>query len=385
MAYYFLFPEIDTTLYSHPDRKEMNAGSDEILEIVKERGSTDNVLYPSRIILKFKNEELTDTIDNIIGHSNFNNIATASLQLTAAEPKNLISTLNLELFTISQSWDEGTGRYSNLPTSSNGASWRYRNNTTVATEWTTASFGVGSTGSIDSTLITEGGGVWYTGSGFVSTQQFLVGDSLDTDFNVLSIVQKFSASLFNSSTYPTGVENNGFLIKKPDTIEENVSASFGELQYFSVDTHTIHPPKLCFKWDDSVFIDAATGSAKQNGELSVSLYRNHQEYNQNDEAIFRVHVRDKYPTRQFASSSNFLNAGYFTTASYYSIRDAHTEQEIIPFDTNNTKLSADNEGMYFKLFIKGLQPERYYRVLFKHTNNDGTRIYDDNYYFKVIR
>ena len=385
MAYYFLFPEIDTTLYSHPDRKEMNAGSDEILEIVKERGSTDNVLYPSRIILKFKNEELKDAIEDIIGHSNFNNITTASLQLTAAEPKNLISTLNLQVFTISQSWDEGTGRYSNLPTSSNGASWRYRNNTTVATEWTTASFGLGSTGSIDSTLITEGGGVWYTGSGFTSTQQFLVGDSLDTDFDVLNIVQKFSASLFNSSTYPTGVENNGFLIKKPDTIEENVSASFGELQYFSVDTHTIHPPKLCFKWDDSIFIDTATGSAKQSGELSVSLYRNHQEYNQNDEAIFRIHVRDKYPTRQFASSSNFLDVGYFTTSSFYSIRDAHTEQEVIPFDNNNTKLSADSEGMYFKLFMNGLQPERYYRVLFKHINNDGTRIYDDNYYFKVIR
>ena len=385
MAYYFLFPEIDTTLYSHPDRKEMNAGSDEILEIVKESGSTDNVLYPSRIILKFKNEELKDAIEDIIGHSNFNNITTASLQLTAAEPKNLISTLNLQVFTISQSWDEGTGRYSNLPTSSNGASWRYRNNTTVATEWTTASFGLGSTGSIDSTLITEGGGVWYTGSGFTSTQQFLVGDSLDTDFDVLNIVQKFSASLFNSSTYPTGVENNGFLIKKPDTIEENVSASFGELQYFSVDTHTIHPPKLCFKWDDSVFIDTATGSAKQSGELSVSLYRNHQEYNQNDEAIFRIHVRDKYPTRQFASSSNFLDVGYFTTSSFYSIRDAHTEQEVIPFDNNNTKLSADSEGMYFKLFMNGLQPERYYRVLFKHINNDGTRIYDDNYYFKVIR
>ena len=385
MAYYFLFPEIDTTLYSHPDRKEMNAGSDEILEIVKERGSTDNVLYPSRIILKFKNEELKDAIEDIIGHSNFNNITTASLQLTTAEPKNLISTLNLQVFTISQSWDEGTGRYSNLPTSSNGASWRYRNNTTVATEWTTASFGLGSTGSIDSTLITEGGGVWYTGSGFTSTQQFLVGDSLDTDFDVLNIVQKFSASLFNSSTYPTGVENNGFLIKKPDTIEENVSASFGELQYFSVDTHTIHPPKLCFKWDDSVFIDTATGSAKQSGELSVSLYRNHQEYNQNDEAIFRIHVRDKYPTRQFASSSNFLDVGYFTTSSFYSIRDAHTEQEVIPFDNNNTKLSADSEGMYFKLFMNGLQPERYYRVLFKHTNNEGTTVYDNNYHFKVIR
>ena len=32
-----------------------------------------------------------------------------------------------------------------------------------------------------------------------------------------------------------------------------------------------------------------------------------------------------------------------------------------------------------------LQPERYYRVLFKHTNNESTKIYDDNYFFKVIR
>ena len=37
MAYYSLFPEIDTTIYSHPDRKLLNTGGDEILEIVKEK------------------------------------------------------------------------------------------------------------------------------------------------------------------------------------------------------------------------------------------------------------------------------------------------------------------------------------------------------------
>ena len=383
MAHYFLFPEIDTTLYSHPDRSEMNAGSDEILEIVKERGVTNNILYPSRIILKFKNDDIKSVISDTIGHSNFIN-TNVNLQLTAAEPKNLLSTLNLELFALSQSWDEGTGRYSNLPTSSNGASWKFRNNTTVSTPWLTSSFASGTTGSVSNASgITKGGGVWYTGSGFTTTQQFLVGDSLDTNFNVTDIVKKFSASLFNSSTYPTGIVNNGFLIKKPNIVEENTSASFGELQYFSVDTHTIHPPKLCFKWDDSTHDKQS--SAKQSGELFVSLYRNKEEYNQNDEAIFRIHVRDKYPTRQFASSSNFLNVGYFTTASYYSVRDAHTEQEIIPFDTSYTKLSADNDGMFFKLFMKGLQPERYYRILFKHINNDGTKVYDDKYYFKVVR
>ena len=57
-----------------------------------------------------------------------------------------------------------------------------------------------------------------------------------------------------------------------------------------------------------------------------------------------------------------------------------------PFDHDYTKLSADSEGMFFNLHMKGLQPERYYRVLFRSIiNNQDTVIYDDNYYFKIIR
>ncbi len=384
MAYYFIFPEKDATIYSHPDRTKLNTGHDEILEIVKEKGSSDSRYYPSRALIKFKNEEIKSTISNKIGSSVFNNgTSEVALQLLSSEHKNLESTLNLEVFAISQSWNEGTGRFSNLPTGSNGCSWVYRDNDNSKTEWTTSSFASGTTGSINVSGITEGGGVWYTGSAFQGSQQFLNSDSLDTNINVTSIVQKFSASLFANSTYPTGINNHGFLIKQPNSVEQDTSSSFGEIKYFSVDTHTIYPPRLVFKWDDS--LHAKQSSAKQNGELSVSLYRNKEEYNQNDEATFKIHVRDKYPVRQFASSSNYLNPGYFTTASYYSVRDAHTEEEIIPFDTTFTKLSADNDGMYFKIFMNGLQPERYYRVLFKHTNNEGTTVYDNNYHFKVVR
>ena len=394
MAYYFIFPQQDSTIYGHPDRSKMNTGGDEILEIVKEKGSSDPGYYPSRVLIKFKNEEIKSTILDIIGSSTFNNgTSQVALQLLSTEHKNLSTTLNLETFAISQSWDEGTGRYSNIPTGSNGCSWIFRDNDTTSTKWTTGSFSGGegtvfaafTTGSlnVEGSKLIQGGGVWYTGSNFQGTQQFLKGDNLDTNIDVTTIVQKFSASLFANQTYPDGIDNNGFIIKQPDTIETNTSNSFGEMKYFSVDTHTIYPPKLTFKWDDS--IHNFNSSAKQSGELNVSLYRNQEEYNQNDEAIFRIHVRDKYPTRQFTSGSNFLNAGYFTNTSYYSIRDAHTEEEVIPFDDTFTKLSADSEGMYFKLFMKGLQPERYYRVLFKHTNNESTTVYDNNYYFKVIR
>ena len=384
MAYYFIFPEKDSTIYSHPDRTKMNTGGDEILEIVKEKGSSDSRYYPSRVLIQFKSTEIESTISDKIGSSIFNNGTTeVALQLLSSEHKNLASNLNLEVFAVSQSWDEGTGRYSNLPTGSNGCSWIFRDNDTTKTFWTTGSFAQGTTGSINAVGITEGGGVWYTGSNFQGSQQFLRGDNLDTNIDVTTIVQKYSASLFASSAYPEGIANNGFLIKQPDSVEQNTSSSFGEMKYFSVDTHTIYPPKLAFKWDDSVH--GLQSSAKQSGELNVSLYRNKEKYNKNDEATFRVHVREKYPVRQFTSSSNYLNPGYFTTSSFYSIRDAHTEEEVIPFDNNFTKLSADSEGMYFKIFMNGLQPERYYRVLFKHTNNEGTTIYDNKYHFKVVR
>ena len=114
MAYYFIFPEKDATIYSHPDRTKLNTGHDEILEIVKEKGSTDQIYYPSRVLIKFKNEDIKNTISEKIGSSIFNNgTSQVALQLLSTEHKNLETTLNLEAFAISQSWNEGTGRFSN--------------------------------------------------------------------------------------------------------------------------------------------------------------------------------------------------------------------------------------------------------------------------------
>ena len=379
MAYYSIFPEKDSTIYSNPDRDTLNTGNDEILELVKEKGINNGIYYPSRILIQFKDSDINNIISNKIP-----NDFSASLQLFSSEHTNLSQNQEVEVFAISQSWDEGTGRYSNLPISSNGCSWLYRDNSTSKNKWPSSSFAVDTTGSIDpNTGIGAGGGVWFTGSNFVNSQSFLRENNLDLNINVTSIIHKFSASIFSSQTYPTGIPNNGFLLKYPNRIEENTSGSRGTLSYFSVDTHTIFPPKLTFKWDDS--IHNFQSLAKNKGELNVSLYRNKEEYNINEESIFRLNVRDKYPDRTFSTTSNYLNVGYFTTSSYYSIRDAHTEEEIIPFDNEFTKLSADSEGMYFKIYMKGLQPERYYRLLFKHINNDGIEIFDNNYHFKVVR
>ena len=44
--------------------------------------------------------------------------------------------------------------------------------------------------------------------------------TLDTNFDVTSIVQKHSASAFASSTYPQGIVNNGFIIKQLQSINK---------------------------------------------------------------------------------------------------------------------------------------------------------------------
>ena len=87
MAYYSLFPERDTTLYSHPDRKIMNTGHDEILELTKEKNSDDQLYYPTRILIKFKNEEIKSVLTNIIGR---NTEFKTSLNLFQIQNENLI-------------------------------------------------------------------------------------------------------------------------------------------------------------------------------------------------------------------------------------------------------------------------------------------------------
>jgi len=76
-------------------------------------------------------------------------------------------------------------------------------------------------------------------------------------------------------------------------------------------------------------------------------------------------------------------------STYYSIRDAVTEDIIIPFDTYS-KVSCDSTGNYFTLWANGLQPERYYRVIIKvvtdaDTVNENVQYHDENILFKVVR
>ena len=99
---------------------------------------------------------------------------------------------------------------------------------------------------------------------------------------------------------------------------------------------------------------------------------------------FYINCRPQFPTRIFTTSSLYTTNYYLPTASYYAVKDLHTNEFIIDYDTNYTQVSADENGSYFKLYMNGLEPERYYQILIKTEIGDSTLVLDDNYYFKVI-
>ena len=61
-----------------------------------------------------------------------------------------------------------------------------------------------------------------------------------------------------------------------------------------------------------------------------------------------------------------------------------TNEFVVDFDETYTQLSSDNQGNYFDLYMNGLEPERYYKILVKTKLKGSTMILDDNYYFKVV-
>jgi hypothetical protein len=63
-----------------------------------------------------------------------------------------------------------------------------------------------------------------------------------------------------------------------------------------------------------------------------------------------------------------------------------TEEIVVDYDEDYTKISCDSNSNYFDIYMNGLEPERYYKLLFKSILPSGeTIIFDEHYHFKVIR
>jgi small nuclear ribonucleoprotein (snRNP)-like protein len=364
MAVYKIFPEKSATLYSFSPT--LNTGLDEIIELSTFESifGTNEVARP---IIKFPTNEIGDI---------FNKIGTASfdcyLNLYLANASELPLDYTIYSHPLATDWNVGTGRLGNSPITIDGASWGYKDENNV---WFSG-FPVGTTGSYNPTG-NIGGGLWWTGSNYIATQSFNQKSSKDIELKVTNIVNAWNSG---------SISNYGFILKHSDLVEFTTASKF-ETKYFSGNTHTIYPPCLEIRWNDSVY---NTGSqAVINSDLYVtSIGNNKKEYQQDSVQRFRVKVRAKYPPRTFALSSFSYNLNNYVlpSTSYWSIKDLDTEEIVIDYDENYTKISCNLSGSYFDVYMNGLEPERYYKLLFKSILSNGeTIIFDENYYFKVIR
>ena len=97
-----------------------------------------------------------------------------------------------------------------------------------------------------------------------------------------------------------------------------------------------------------------------------------------------MNCRPQFPARTYTTSSYFTQRNYLPTSSFYAVKDLDTNEFVINFDDTYTKISADVKSNFFTLYMRGLEPERYYKLLFKVVLDGETIILDDNYYFKII-
>jgi len=257
MAVYKIFPFKDTSLYSlYPD---MNTGIDPINQVSNLNFALLTSATVARSLVEFSSEEIVDLLDGIISGYKWDSYFRSYI----ATAQGIVETSTIEVRPIAESWNNGTGTYLDSPLTTDGSSWN-SNQFQGGTTWsylnggsfTSGSFKV--TGSYAAASSSLGGGNWVVsgsdGTEYAISQTFGLRSSKDLKVNTTTVV----SSWYSASSGLGGIENNGFIIKWEDAIEFNPNKQVQPVvQYYSVDTNTIYPPELEFRWDDSSW---STGS-----------------------------------------------------------------------------------------------------------------------------
>ena len=350
MAVYRIYPEKDSFIFSKPNVAGLygNAGKDEILEIGGYPDPTDaSTGRTDRSLIQFNTAEINSALDSKVSGP-----YSASVKLYLAEAGEIPSSFKVFACPVSSSWSEGIGKRDDDPVNRTGVTWKFRK---PGIEWSAL------------------GGDFYTTGSLTGSTEFNLNSNYDLNIDVTKSINAIkSGSLIN----------NGFILKLEDQYENYTTSSI-HLKYFGSDTNTIFPPYLEFKWDDST--NAGSLTELSTDIATISIKNQKEEYIDSDKTRFRLSARPKYPTRTFTTSSIYLTNYTLPTASYWGIKDEYSEEMIIDFDTQYTKLSKDADGSYFDVFMDSLQPERYYRLLIKTTLNGSDTVIDNKNIFKVVR
>ena len=214
-----------------------------------------------------------------------------------------------------------------------------------------------------------------------STQTFGLRSTKDLNSNVTNIIHAWYTA--SKDTPVNSINNNGFIVKISGSSEFATTKAIQPIfKFYSVDTNTIYPPTLEMKWDDSQY--STTLPPITTSDLFVGLDSNPGKFRKESVNVFRLNVRPEFPVRTFKTTSLYTENFALPSASYYAIKDLDTNEFVVDFDDNFTKISCDGTSNYFSIYMNGLEPERYYKILIKTTINGNTIVKDEDYYFKVV-
>ena len=344
---------------TNEDFKDKNTGQDEILELKKvfyDRAFS----YPTRLLLQFDMDEIETYISSSVLPYSYK----VNLRLYETEgTSGLTEEYKIAAYPLSESWDEGVGKEGDRPKTTDGVSWRYRQNRENASEidWT------------------DEGGTYLSGSNEV-TQSFS-SESPDINMDVTNMVNNW----FNDTN-----QNYGMLLRFSGSREQS-TGSFEDLKFFSRQTNTIYSPKLELKWDDHL---PATGSNTGSlttldvtGDVENYLYPIHfrESYKENETVKFRFGARKRYIQKTFSTSTQTVSGSFIPWPSgSYSIIDMATNEDVVPFSAYTT-MSCDSVSNYFKQDLNAFEPNRAYKILIKVKNNDGQEIIYDNDFEFILR
>lgn len=368
---YSIFPELDATMYEY--FPTINTGIDQVLELVKYTSHSisynNNIFasnYNSRILMQFNLADISSSIASgeISGDCQF------FLNLRSCEVTDTAISQSIYAYAASGSWKNGQGNFNDSPSITEGVSWQYKSSYALGDAWPTGSYAANTTGSW---IATSGGGNWYTSSLLVASQSINY-TAPDFRIDVTNIVKQWMSS---------SIVNNGFIIKRSD-FDETSSEILGSVKFFSKDTHTIYVPRLDVAWNDTSLV---TASVSQISDENFVIYMKNlaNQYYELDKVKLRLGVRAQYPVTTYATASNYISLNRLPTSSYYEVRDAYSNDIIIPFDTTYTKISCDSSGNYFNIHMNAMFPDRYYKFIIKTVETGITKYHDNSFNFKIAK
>jgi len=388
------YAESDATLYEH--KANVNTGIDEILEVGKRIDVDGENIKKSRSLVKFNTTQITDALTK---YSTNLDSCKFILQMFTCEAKNLPADYVIDAKIAAQPFINGTGFLSSEPEISNGVQWAkphasWSFDSQSGTSWISGSqnIRINNSSLYVSSSVSGSGGSWLyqSGSGTFNISNFNqtfffqpgLDESEEFSYRPTDIFMNVTDAIkvWISGSGGNSIDNNGFLIKLSESDE--ASSDTGIIRFFSRETHTIYVPRLVMLFDNAVYDDELS-------QIDLDSYivntKTKPEYKDTEITKIRIFARDKFPIKSATNLFPIQTVKRLPQTTYYAIRDAATDEYIIPFDDIYNKVSCDSTSNFINVDMNSFMPERYYRLEFKIKDGITERYIDDQIYFKVVR